>query len=119
MAAPENPRPGLDPLGLWRDMLTQWERGLNNVANQAMGSDEFSRAMHQITSMQLRMHQAMGEALDRSLQALKLPTRSDVTAIGERLARIEARLDALAASQAPAEPPPSAVPRTRKPPARD
>jgi hypothetical protein len=112
----------LDPLSLWRDMLGQWERGLNGVANQAMGSDEFSRAMHQITSVSLRMQQTMGEVLGKSLQAMNLPTRTDLTAIGERLSRIEARLDQLAEAQAhPATPSPSPpaaqVPRTRKPPA--
>jgi hypothetical protein len=107
-------KPNLDPLGLWRDMLTQWERGLNSVANQAMGSDEFSRAMHQVTSMSLRMQQSMGDAFGKSLQAMNLPSRSDVTAIAERLSRIEARLDEMAAR--PVAEPVAQVPRTRKPP---
>ena len=41
MAEPPNLDPlNLDPLNLWRDMLGQWERGMNKVANQAMGSTE-------------------------------------------------------------------------------
>jgi hypothetical protein len=108
-------KPTLDPISLWRDMITQWERGLNSVANQAMGSDEFSRAMHQITSMSLRMQQSMGDAFGKSLQALNLPSRTDLTAIAERLSRIEARLDELA-TQAPPPVAPPAVPRTRRPP---
>ena len=110
-------QPSLDPLALWRDMLGQWERGMNSVANQAMGSDEFSRAMHQVTSVGLRMQQTVGEMLGKSLAALNLSTRNDVLAINERLARIEARLDALSADAPAAKPAAPKPPRTRRPPA--
>lgn len=118
MAEPPNLDPlNLDPLNLWRDMLGQWERGMNKVANQAMGSDEFSRAMHQVTSMGLRMQQAVGEIMSKSLQTMNLPTRNDLMTINERLGRIEARLDELAAgAPAPVSPAPRPK-RTRKPPA--
>jgi len=112
--------PNLDPLGIWRDMLGQWERGMNSVANQAMGSDEFSRAVHQITTVGLRMQQTVGEVLGKSLQTLNLPTRSDILAINERIGRIEESLARLEAASAPREPVISAAPkpaRTRQPPA--
>ena len=110
-------KPNLDPLSLWREMLGQWERGLNSVANQAMGSDEFSRAMHQVTAMSLRMQQTVGDAFGKSLQAMNLPSRADLISIAERLSRIEARLDEMAAAQAtPPAAPPAQAPRTRRPP---
>jgi hypothetical protein len=108
--------PSLDPLSLWRDMLGQWERGVNSAANQAMGSDEFSRAMHQMTSLGLRLQQNVGEVVSRSLEAMNLPTRNDLIAINERLSRIEARLDALAEPQRAAKPEAPRPPRTRRPP---
>jgi len=110
----------LDPLGLWRDMLAQWERGLNSVANQAMGSDEFSRAMHQVTSLGLRMQQSMGEAMNKSLQALNLPSRGDLLAINERIGRIEETLARIEAAARPGAEAPESAPRparTRQPPA--
>jgi hypothetical protein len=110
-------KPNLDPLSLWREMLGQWERGLNSVANQAMGSDEFSRAMHQVTAMSLRMQQTVGDAFGKSLQAMNLPSRADLISIAERLSRIEARLDEMAAAQAtPPAASPTQPPRTRRPP---
>ena len=110
----------LDPFGLWRDMVTQWERGLNNVANQAMGSDEFSRAMHQITSLGLRIQQTAGEAMGKSLQAMNLPTRDDLLAISERIGRLEEAMARVEAALGAAKTPVSAGPkpaRTRQPPA--
>ncbi len=108
-------QPTLDPLGLWRDMLGQWERGLNTVANQAMGSSEFSSAMHQVTALGLRMQQTAGEAMEKSLAALNLPSRTDIMALHDRLGRIEAALERLA--PAPVQGTHAAAPaRTRKPP---
>ena len=109
--------PNLDPAGLWRDMLGQWERGLNNVANHAAGSSEFTSAMHQVTAMSLKMQEATSDMMERSLKALNLPSRSDLLAVHERLGRIEAALERL--TPAPAEPASQAAqpPRTRKAPA--
>ena len=109
-------QPSLDPLHLWRDMLSQWERGMNSVANHAMGSDEFSRAMHQVTSMGLRMQQSVGEMLEKSLQAMNLPTRNDLITISERLSRIEARLDEMTAEHHAPKPAAKQPPRPRRPP---
>ena len=114
--------PNLDPMGLWRDMLGQWERGLNSVANEAMGSSEFSRAMHQVTSVGLQMQQAAGEAMEKSLKALNLPSRTDILALHERLGRIEEALERLVpveAESAAGKPAGKAEPgpaRTRRPP---
>jgi len=93
-------QPTMDPMGLWHDMLSQWERGLNTVASQAAGSAELSRAMQQITALSLRMQQTAGEAMEKSLQALNLPTRSDILELGERITRVEEALKRLEQSGA-------------------
>jgi len=110
-------QPNLDPLSLWREMLGQWERGMKSLADHAPGSDEFSRAMHQVTSMGLRMQQNVGDMIGKSLTAMNLPTRNDLTAIHERLGRIEARLDGMTAGGPARESATPKPPRPRRPPA--
>jgi SMC interacting uncharacterized protein involved in chromosome segregation len=107
--------PNLDPAGLWREMLGQWERGLNGLANQASAAPEFTSAMHQVTAMSLKMQEATADMMEKSLKALNLPSRGDLMAVHERLGRIEAALERLA--PAPAEAGSAAPPpRTRKAP---
>ena len=109
----------LDPLGIWRDMLNQWEQGLNRLSTEAMQSSESARLMNQAMALSLRFQQGMTEMTARYMQAMGLPTRSDVLAIGERLKAMEDRLQTLStAGEKAAGPPPgeSRPPRTKKPP---
>ena len=50
-----------DPGAIWRDLIAQWEKGFNNLANQTMGSGEFSRYMNQAMTLSMKMQNSMGE----------------------------------------------------------
>ena len=111
-----------DPGASFREFVTTWERNLNSVANQVMGTESFSRLMQEAQRMQLVLQQATSEAMGRRLTALNMPTREDIIRLAEkltdvdrRLARIEASLDGDATVVA-AVAPRAAKPRTRKPP---
>jgi len=113
-----------DPAAMFRDFVTNWERNINNVANQVMGTESFSRLMQEAQKMQLTLQHATSEAMGRRLAALNMPTREDIIRLAEkltdvdrRLARIEATLDDDAAKAVVAEVPPTAPRRTRQPPA--
>ena len=86
-----------DPLALWRDMLSKWETGFNDLANKNMASPEFSQLMNQAMGMSVRMQHAMGEIMGRYLTAMNMPSRADLVAIGERLQGIEDQLGRLTA----------------------
>ncbi len=124
-------RPGMDPLGMWREWVAQSERQWNAFLNQAMATDEFSQAMGKFMDFYLNLQKGMNEAMSRYLQLVNMPSRQEVLALGERLSAIEERLGriegALArergdggrgaqAAEAAAAPRP---PRTRKPPTRE
>ena len=108
----------LDPLGMWRDVLNQWEQGLNRLSNETMQSSEATRLFNQAMAMSLRLQQGMTEITARYMHALGLPTRADLLVIGERLKAVEDRLQEMSAAsdRLPAPPPSeSRPPRTKKP----
>ena len=112
-----------DPLALWRDMLSKWETGFNDLANKNMGSPEFSQFMNQAMGMSVRMQHAMGEIMGRYLTAMNMPSRADLVAIGERLQGVEDQLGRLTAMvermsagpSADAIKPYAGPPRTKRP----
>jgi BMFP domain-containing protein YqiC len=113
-----------DPTQRFRELITEWERGFDALANKFMGSDEFSRAMNQFQSLQLGAQKAFAETMAKQLAALNLPSREDVLRVGEavneldrRVARIEARLEEVAGAIGAARPTERPGPRrTRRPP---
>lgn len=86
-----------DPFALWRDMLSKWETGVNDLANRNMASPEFSQFMNQAMGMSVRMQHALGEMMGKYLTTMNMPTRADLVVIGERLQSIEDQLARLAA----------------------
>lgn len=88
-----------DLLGPWRQMAEQAEQQWNQVFNQAMGTEAFAGMMGRYMEGYLAFQQSLARNVERYMQSLNLPTRTDITAIGERLASMEAQLSALAAEQ--------------------
>lgn len=114
-----------DPATAWRDMLGDWEKNVNAFANKAMEKEEFVRLMGAFSGATATAQGAMGGAMERYLSTLNLPSRADLTAVGERLSAIEAQVRQIAelvqtipgvsASAAQAEPEAPKPSRTRKP----
>ena len=107
-----------DPMGMFRDAVTQWEKMANEFGSQFMGRPETAQAMHQATGLALKAQQGAHEAMAKLLAAANMPSKADVEALGVRLsaieatvARIESALTATATPSASAAPKP---PRTRK-----
>jgi polyhydroxyalkanoic acid synthase PhaR subunit len=117
--------PAIDPFAAWRDWLEQTERQLNSFFNQMMGTEQYARFLGQFNDISLNMQKSMGDAMSRYFASLNLPTRDDLTAVGQRLNAIEQRLAAIERSNpsvglaggatAVVETTPR-PPRTRKPP---
>ena len=123
----------VDPLATWRDLLSQWEQGMNAMANRAMASDEYSSSMNGALSATLKLQETMRQFMAVQLANANLPSRAEVQAIAERVGGLEARLDRITrlleriaapprSADAPAAPPhgiePARArpPRTKKPP---
>ncbi len=118
----------LDPFAFWRDLLSQWEQGTNQLVNRTTESDAYAGGMGRTMGASLAAKKVADDLGKKYLQAMNLPSRADVEGLGERLHAIEDRLIALAqaledagvvASTKPAiaaprrtrQPPPEAAPR--------
>lgn len=110
-----------DPFVLMRDLLSQLEKGINAYASPLLKSDGFAKSANQAMSSAMVAKTLVQDPTQRTFEALNIPTRSDLSALADRLQAIEDRLigmqqtlDGLAGrSGKPASPAPS---RTRKPP---
>lgn len=109
-----------DPLRAWQDLVQQWEIGVNEWSGKMTESDQFSAMMGQATKMNLVAQKAWAEKMETMLQALNLPSKSQIEALSERLDRIEDNVEririALDAGSSPVAKPAKPEPRrTRKP----
>ncbi len=123
-------KPPADPFAVWRDVITQWEKSVNALANQTMATDEFSGSMNQVMNVMLKTQQSIGDVMVKYLATLNLPSRADLLALGEQLGSIETQLSRIAMileRQTAAAPPANgeivavperkSPPRTKRPPA--
>jgi hypothetical protein len=86
---PEQP---FDPVAIWRDMLSRWEKTFSEIADRNLDSPDFSKVFNQMLGMSVHMQQAMAELMSRTLMAMNIPSRADLVAINERLQSIEQQL---------------------------
>jgi hypothetical protein len=115
-----------DPVALWQKMLGEMEKEFNSLANQALASPQFSRAMNQAGGVTAGAHKQFGELMEKYFISMNMPSRSQMVGIAERLQAIEGQLNDIklllqemqkqtgAVLPAATSPKP---PRTRRPPA--
>ncbi|MBI1886666.1 MAG: hypothetical protein HYS09_10215 [Chloroflexi bacterium] len=138
MAEQRTDRQPADLMQAWRDWLTQSERQFNTFFNDMMGTESFARGLGSYMEVYALSQRMVAQGMERYLQFMNLPSRNDITNLGdaiqaleERLARIESRLETPPAvrgdatgAAAPEEPAEAAAPaqrsprRTRRPPRR-
>ena len=109
MATPLN----LDPFAMWRQAVTTLESSMNSLGNQSLNSEEFTKVLHQFSTVSMQMQHVLEKVLGQYFKAINLPSRKEVTELAEALRRIEDKLDQLVpAAERPVRPRPA---RTRRP----
>jgi hypothetical protein len=88
----------LDPFALWRDLVSQMEKSVNEVADPGMKSDEFATVANKVLSASVAGKALKREMLNRYFGTLNLPTRSDIDALADKLQAIEDRLIGMSAT---------------------
>ena len=81
-----------DMMQAWREWLTQTERQFNGFFAEAMNQEQFARGVGSYMEMTASFQRMMGETMQRYLTFMNMPSRNDVTDLGETLLSIEGRL---------------------------
>ena len=115
-----------DPSMQFQEWVTQWERAVDEFSNRMMGTDEFSRSLNQMQSLQLEFQRNFGDFMSKQLANLNMPSRDDVLMLSEdlrsidrRLAHVERSLDKLLQKDGTKRPLRQGPARTRKPPKQE
>ena len=104
-----------DPFAMFRDAMAQWEKIANEHGSKLLARPEAAQAMQGVTSAGLQMQAAHHETMSKVLAASNMPSKADIDAIGERLARIEAALARIESGNVATPDPVPRPARTRRP----
>lgn len=111
-----------DPMDTVRKAIGDLETRFDEMAKAVFGTDAFAKASGTATEIGAKAQRQMADQMSRNLEFFNMPSRADVTAIGERLMTIDDRLiriEAALEKLVPADDKPTTGPkRTRKPPAK-
>ncbi|PYN90430.1 MAG: hypothetical protein DMD87_01765 [Candidatus Rokuibacteriota bacterium] len=83
----------------WKQFLDQWIDAWSKVLGQAMGTEQFAKLMGQSLDQMLvtaaPAKKVVDQQIEQALQALNLPSRSQLTGIAKQLVELEDRIDRL------------------------
>lgn len=86
-----------DVLGQWKQFLDQWIEAWSKVLGQAMSTEQFAKLMgqslDQLLVSQAPLKKAVDQNVEQALQALNLPSRSQLTAVARQIVELEDRLE--------------------------
>src|SRR5215471_19411118 len=83
----------------WKQFLDQWIEAWSKVLGQTMGTEQFAKLMGQSLDQMLvataPAKKVVDQQIEQALQALNLPSRSQLTGIAKQLVELEDRIDRL------------------------
>src|SRR5256886_16772734 len=83
----------------WKQFLDQWIEAWSKVLGQAMGTEQFAKLMGQSLDQMLvtaaPAKKVVDQQIEQTLQALDLPSRSQLIGIAKQLVELQDRIDRL------------------------
>lgn len=108
-----------DPVAAWQNMISLWERQLNDLSTKFSTNETFAGSMSKATKLSLATRKGVEDNLDRLVRSMQFATQVQMGEALDRLDRIEQKIDRLveaAAGEEKARPSSANRPRrTRKP----
>ncbi len=83
----------------WKQFLDQWIEAWSKVLGQTMGTEHFAKLMgqslDQLLTAQAPIKKAGDQAIEQTLQALNLPSRTQLAAVAKQIVELEDRIERL------------------------
>ncbi|OLD39833.1 MAG: hypothetical protein AUI57_01745 [Candidatus Rokubacteria bacterium 13_1_40CM_2_68_8] len=83
----------------WKQFIDQWIEAWSKVLGQTMGTEQFAKLMGQSLDQflvaQAPAKRAVDQQVEQALQALNLPSRSQLTAVAKQIVELEDRIERL------------------------
>ena len=103
-----------------RNLISEFETRLDAVSRDFFGTDGFARTANIANDLSHRARKGFSDRMGKQLEFYNMPSRDDITALGERIMEVEDRLIRiedmlLKALPASADASRSGPPRTKKP----
>ena len=78
-----------DPLRTWREWYQKSEKKWSDAVSGVLGDDRFAQTTGKYVQEAVHLHRMFTESMAQYLAALNLPSRSDITALGDRVGELE------------------------------
>ncbi len=95
MTDSDKPPSATDPFELWRQIYEANERAWNAALERAMSTPSFAEAQGKMLETILSAQKAARDNMRQYLEALNVPTREDISRLGELIVGLEEKVDQL------------------------
>ncbi|HEY9898032.1 MAG TPA: hypothetical protein V6D00_02515 [Pantanalinema sp.] len=84
-----------DPFAAWKQMFDQFEQAWTPTMHETLNSEAFASALGDTREQALSSQAAMREGMEKYLQSMRVPTKSDHAALAAQVVALEAKIEAL------------------------
>lgn len=84
-----------DPFAAWKQMFDQFEQTWTQPMQETLNSEAFASTLGDTRERQLASQQAMREGMEKYLQSMRVPTKSDHAVLAAQVVSLEAKIEAL------------------------
>ncbi|WP_420444763.1 poly(R)-hydroxyalkanoic acid synthase subunit PhaE [Candidatus Poriferisodalis sp.] len=78
-----------DPLRTWREWYQKSEKQWSDALSCILGNDQFAQTTGKYVQEAMHLHRMFTESMAQYLAALNLPSRTDITALSDRVGELE------------------------------
>ncbi|MBO9541615.1 hypothetical protein J7643_13590 [bacterium] len=84
-----------DPFAAWKQMFDQFEQAFSKPLQETLNSEAFAATLGDTRERQIASQQAMREGMEKYLQSMRVPTKSDHAALAAQVVALETKIEAL------------------------